>query len=123
MLAVPILLAFLLFTLLGLTVTAWLVHRFWKSGKLTSTASKLVAAVVCGSALVGGLGTLAGLVMAFGAVGGESVDPSQKARMLGEGIASAMNCFAFGLLTWLPSTVALLVMTRPRKAKPDRRPS
>ena len=32
------------------------------------------------------------------AVGGESVDPSQKARILAEGISEAMNCTAFGLL-------------------------
>ena len=47
--------------------------------------------------LSGLLGTIAGLIKSFGAVGGESVDPSQKARILAEGIAEAMNCTAFGL--------------------------
>jgi biopolymer transport protein ExbB/TolQ len=35
--------------------------------------------------------------MSFGAVAGESVDPSQKARVLAQGISEAMNCTAFGL--------------------------
>ncbi|HVY32467.1 MAG TPA: hypothetical protein VHB79_38280 [Polyangiaceae bacterium] len=32
------------------------------------------------------------MIKAFGAVGGEGVDPSQKARILAEGISEAMNC-------------------------------
>ncbi len=51
-------------------------------------------------AMLSGLfGTITGLIKAFGAVGGESVDPSQKARILAEGISEAMNCTAFGLLS------------------------
>ena len=51
-------------------------------------------------AMLSGLfGTIVGLIKAFGAVGGESVDPSQKARILAEGISEAMNCTAFGLGT------------------------
>lgn len=50
-------------------------------------------------AMLSGLfGTIVGLIKAFAAVGGESVDPSQKARILAEGISEAMNCTAFGLL-------------------------
>lgn len=50
-------------------------------------------------AMLNGLfGTIVGLIKAFGAVGGESVDPSQKARILAEGISEAMNCTAWGLL-------------------------
>src|SRR5688500_16964633 len=56
----------------------------------------LVCAVL--SMFGSGLGVLIGMVKAFGAVGGESVDPSQKARILAEGISEAMNCTAFGLL-------------------------
>jgi biopolymer transport protein ExbB/TolQ len=48
--------------------------------------------------LCGLFGTIVGLIKAFGAVGGESIDPSQKARILAEGISEAMNCTAFGLL-------------------------
>jgi len=47
--------------------------------------------------LCGLLGTVTGLIMSFGAVAGESVDPSQKARVLAAGISEAMNCTAFGL--------------------------
>jgi len=47
--------------------------------------------------LSGLLGTVTGLIKSFGAVGGESVDPSQKARILALGISEAMNCTAFGL--------------------------
>jgi len=49
--------------------------------------------------LCGLFGTIIGLIRAFGAVGGESVDPSQKARILAEGISEAMNCTAFGLIS------------------------
>jgi hypothetical protein len=47
-------------------------------------------------------GVLAGLVKSYGAVGGESVDPSQEARILAEGISEAMNTAAFGTLAPLP---------------------
>src|SRR6188474_774492 len=49
------------------------------------------------SMLAGLLGTVTGLIKSFGSVGGESVDPSQKARILALGISEAMNCTAFGL--------------------------
>jgi biopolymer transport protein ExbB len=47
--------------------------------------------------LSGLLGTVSGLITAFGAVAGKSVDPSQKATILADGISEAMNCTAFGL--------------------------
>lgn len=47
--------------------------------------------------LSGLLGTVSGLIRAFGAVAGQSVDPSQKATILADGISEAMNCTAFGL--------------------------
>jgi hypothetical protein len=36
-------------------------------------------------------------ISSFGAVSGESVDPSQKARVLAEGISEGMNCGVLGL--------------------------
>jgi len=57
------------------------------------------------SMLSGLFGTIVGLIKSFGAVGGESVDPSQKARILAEGISEAMNCTAFGLLSAIASLV------------------
>jgi len=47
--------------------------------------------------LAGLLGTITGLIKSFAGVAG--VDPAMKATMLSRGIAEAMNCTAFGLLT------------------------
>jgi biopolymer transport protein ExbB/TolQ len=60
--------------------------------------------------LSGLLGTITGLIKAFGAVGGESVDPSQKARILAEGISEAMNCTAFGLMVALISLIGYALL-------------
>jgi len=62
-------------------------------------------------AMLSGLfGTITGLIRAFGAVGGESVDPSQKARILAEGISEAMNCTAFGLISAITALSGFAVM-------------
>lgn len=62
-------------------------------------------------AMLSGLfGTIVGLIKAFGAVGGESVDPSQKARILAEGISEAMNCTAFGLIAAITSLTGFAIM-------------
>ncbi len=53
--------------------------------------------------LSGLLGTVTGLIMAFGAVA--NADASSKATMLAKGISEAMNCTAFGLMA---AIVALL---------------
>src|SRR5882724_5247153 len=60
--------------------------------------------------LCGLFGTIVGLIKAFGAVGGESVDPSQKARILAEGISEAMNCTAFGLLSAITALMGFSVL-------------
>jgi hypothetical protein len=66
--------------------------------------------------LVGGLlGTGIGLVKALGAVGGESIDPSQKARIPAEGISEAMNCSATGLLATIAALIALGLFLRTQK--------
>src|SRR5215472_14806630 len=56
-----------------------------------------VQAAMDEAALRGLLGTVTGLIKSFGAVSGASVDPSQKATILANGISEAMNCTAFGL--------------------------
>ena len=56
--------------------------------------------------LTGLLGTVTGLITSFGAVSGESVDPSHKARVLAQGISEAMNCTWFGLFVAIISLVA-----------------
>jgi hypothetical protein len=60
-----------------------------------AVAAGLFAAV---TVLSVGFGIAYGLYFAFGATGGESIDPSQKARVLAEGISEALNCAAFAFL-------------------------
>jgi len=60
--------------------------------------------------LTGLLGTVTGLISSFGAVSGESVDPSQKARILAEGISEAMNCTAFGLIIALLALIGYALL-------------
>ena len=56
------------------------------------------------STLLGLLGTIFGLILAFSAVG--AADPSQRSSFLAKGISEAMNATAFGLMMAVP---ALLV--------------
>jgi biopolymer transport protein ExbB/TolQ len=68
-------------------------------------------ALMSNLAMLSGLfGTIVGLIKAFGAVGGESVDPSQKARILAEGISEAMNCTAFGLLSAITALIGFGIL-------------
>src|SRR5690242_1729662 len=60
--------------------------------------------------LSGLLGTVSGLISSFGAVSGESVDPSQKSRILAEGISEAMNCTAFGLIVALMGLIGFAIL-------------
>jgi hypothetical protein len=76
-------------------------------------------AVACAAVATRGaaLGVLIGLIKAFGAVGGESVDPSQKARILAEDISGAMNCVAGGLVAApLPIAALIAIAIRTRRA-------
>jgi len=71
-------------------------------------------------AMLSGLfGTITGLIKAFGAVGGESVDPSQKARILAEGISEAMNCTAFGLISAIASLTGWAIMNNKSQGLED----
>ncbi len=66
------------------------------------------------------LGVGLGLYGAFSAVGGEDVDPSQKARLLAGGISLAMNSLVFGVLGFLvPTVVALVLFLRAPKEDPQ----
>lgn len=60
--------------------------------------------------LSGLLGTVSGLISSFGAVSGEAVDPSQKARILALGISEAMNCTAFGLIVAITALVGFAIL-------------
>jgi biopolymer transport protein ExbB/TolQ len=53
--------------------------------------------------LLGLLGTVMGLIAAFGAVA--TVNPAEKANLLSASISVAMNCTAFGLMTAVPLLV------------------
>jgi biopolymer transport protein ExbB/TolQ len=108
---VAILLAGILLGVVGVVLTIWLALRVWNRERASFTA-KLVVVFVVAAAAFGAFGTLVGMIKAFGAVGGESVDPSQKARILAEGISEAMNCAAFGLILWIPSILAAFALTR-----------
>ena len=70
-----------------------------KRGAVIALASVSLAAWALGLVM-----TVVGLVRAFGAVA--DVDPEDKARLLAEGISSAMNWTAIGLL---PMPVAVIV--------------
>jgi biopolymer transport protein ExbB len=58
--------------------------------------------------LLGLLGTVIGLINAFGAVA--TVNPAEKANLLSASISVAMNCTAFGLMTAVPLLVAHAVL-------------
>lgn len=60
--------------------------------------------------LCGLFGTIVGLIGSFGSVGAESIDPTQKARILAAGIAEAMNCTAFGLLTAIVALIGFALL-------------
>lgn len=116
MVAMGFLSGWLILASIGLVATTWWSGRLWRRREELRFRTRIVAAIVVVSAMAGALGTVIGLVKAFGAVGGEGVDPSQKARILAEGIAEAMNCTAFGIIVWIPSVVLLVFMMRKRPA-------
>jgi biopolymer transport protein ExbB/TolQ len=62
------------------------------------------------SMLSGLLGTVTGLITSFGAVAGDSVDPTMKAKILAEGISEAMNCTAFGLIVAIIGLIGYAVL-------------
>ena len=64
--------------------------------------------------LSGLLGTITGLIAAFGAVGGHgggpSIDPGKKAELLAAGISEAMNCTAFGLVVAILGLISFALL-------------
>lgn len=58
--------------------------------------------------LSGLLGTVVGLIIAFGAVA--NADAASKATMLAKGISEAMNCTAFGLMSALVALIGFAVL-------------
>lgn len=75
--------------------------------------SRVAYVLVVPAALSMVFGVAYGFVVGLGAVGrgvgsGESIEPSQKARVLAEGISEAMNFDAFGLAIGLVAALWLL---------------
>lgn len=90
--------------------------RLWKRRDELETWKKVVLGAAACSAALACIGTvvglIAGLVKALGVVGRESVDPSENARFLAEGIAEAMNTSGLGLLVGLPCQLTLMFALR-----------
>lgn len=61
--------------------------------------------------LLGLMGTIYGLIMAFAAVGKPGIDPAEKAALLANGISAAMNTTYLGLLIAIPA-IALYTLFR-----------
>jgi biopolymer transport protein ExbB/TolQ len=61
------------------------------------------------STLLGLLGTIIGMIQAFGALGGAS--PEERAVLLSKGIAIAMNTTAFGLIVAVPCMIAHIFLS------------
>jgi len=73
--------------------------------------------------LSGLLGTITGLIAAFGAVGGghggPSIDPGKKAELLAAGISEAMNCTAFGLIVAILGLIGFALLNGKTQAVTD----
>lgn len=73
--------------------------------------------------LSGLLGTVTGLIVAFGAVGGRgggpAIDPGKKAELLAAGISEAMNCTAFGLGTAILGLIGFAILNGKTQAITD----
>lgn len=66
--------------------------------------------------LLGLMGTIYGLIMAFAAVGKPGIDPAEKAALLANGISAAMNTTYLGLLIAIPS-IALYTFFKGKSQK------
>ena len=79
-------------------------------------ASRVAYVLVVPAALSVVFGVACGLLVGVGIVGrgagsGESIEPSQKARVLAEGISELMNSSAFGFLIAVVAALWLLFCT------------
>jgi hypothetical protein len=117
MFALLIALVWALLLLLGVGAAVWFVLRVYKRREQAGPAMKTAAALVALCLVSAFAGTLYGFMHAFGAVDGEHVDPSQKARMLAEGISEAMNCTAFAAIILIPAVIVLALLMRRRKRR------
>ena len=114
MVTAGILLVWLLLTLVAIVATAGWLGRLWRRREYLSLRTRIVDTVCAALVMAGALGTILGLVKAFGALG-ESVDSSRRTRILEEGVSDALNCTVFACLIVLPSFVYEVFITRRRR--------
>jgi hypothetical protein len=89
-------------------VGAWIwARRLGRRAEVPRFVKWVAYALVVPGAFFIAQGVVSGLLAGFGRASGESIDPSQKARRLAEGISEFMNSSAFGFvfavvaLVWL----------------------
>lgn len=92
-------------------------RRLWLRRGALSKSARIIAALAIAAGAYAILLSVIGLVKGFGAVGGESLDPSQKAVVMARDISEAMNSGTFGLLLGIASSIVLWVVTRERKQR------
>ncbi len=80
-----------------------------KSAQTIQKRTQFLATIANVATLLGLLGTIAGLISAFEAVG--AADPSQKSVLLANGISVAMNATMLGLAVAIPAMVAFSFLT------------
>jgi biopolymer transport protein ExbB len=116
-----ILLLWLVLAIAGAVASVHWAWRLWMRKKLSVTT--IVAALAAATALLAAVGTaggMIGMIQAVSAGSAETVDPSQKARLLAEGISVAMNCTALGLVVALPVILVVAYVTRRKRSdSPD----
>jgi biopolymer transport protein ExbB/TolQ len=118
MVALGVLVVWLVFGLAGAAATWRWANGLWKRRKDLSFGVAAVALISVTAAMLASLGVVIGLMRGLGAVGGESVDVSQKARALAEGISEAINCTALGIAIWLPTFTVLVLAKRTGANRP-----
>jgi hypothetical protein len=90
-------------------VGSLLVLREWRTRRPgTNLAKVALAAFVVLQTFIAWV-LVFGLVKSLGAVGGESVDPSQKARILVEGVSEGLAATAIGIVAIEVSSLLLTV--------------
>lgn len=106
---------------LGLASVAWTARLGWTTFWLKrprTKAEKVLVAMLCGTVALGCLGSLLGALRVFGAIGGESVDSSQRARILAEGISELMNFSSVAVGIWIPIAATFLIVSMRAKKQP-----
>jgi hypothetical protein len=101
--------------LAGAVVTVRWSRLVWVRRNELPARVQSLALVVAGSGLLGPLVAILGVIKTFGAVGGESVDPSQKARILAEDASGAAIWTASGFALWVTSAIALAWLLKQRR--------